>query len=359
LIDKPSELNVIGWSDGTIRLLDQTRLPDEETYVDVVDCAALAEAIRALRIRGAPALGVAAAYGLALVASRSSLADAASLLAEMQEAASLLKSTRPTAVNLGWALERVMGVARGSTTTAEMAEAALSEAKRIHQEEVEAGRAIGRFGANLVPASATVLTHCNTGALATAGYGTALAVIRIAHEQGKSIHVLVDETRPLLQGARLTAWELQRLGIPFTVIVDSAAGEMMRRGRVNCVIVGADRIAANGDVANKVGTYMLAVLAKENSVPFYVAAPTSTIDRSVATGEEIPIEERAPEEVTTVAGIRVAPRGTAAANPAFDVTPARYVTAIITEKGIARPPYDDTLRSSSASERAGMGASKW
>ena len=309
LIDKPSELNVISWSDGAIRLLDQTRLPEEEAYVDAVDCAALAEAIRALRIRGAPALGVAAAYGLALVAGRSSSADATAMLAEMQDAASLLKSTRPTAVNLAWALERVMGVARGSTTTAQMAEAALSEARRIHQEEVEAGRAIGRFGADLVPAGATVLTHCNSGALATAGYGTALAVIRTAHEQGTRINVLVDETRPLLQGSRLTAWELQRLGVPFTLIVDSAAGEMMRRGRVNCVIVGADRIAANGDVANKVGTYMLAVLAKENRVPFYVAAPTSTIDRSIATGEDIPIEERSPEEVTTLAGSELRPRG--------------------------------------------------
>ena len=263
----------------------------------------------------------------------------------------MLRSTRPTAVNLAWALERVLGAARGSSQTTEIAANALSEARRIHQEEIEAGRAIGRLGAELIPAGATVLTHCNTGALATAGYGTAFAVIRTAHEQGKRIHVLVDETRPLLQGARLTAWELQRLGIPFTIIVDSAAGEMMRRGRVDCVIVGADRIAANGDVANKVGTYSLAVLAKENALPFYVVAPTSSVDLSVARGDSIPIEERSPDEVTSFAGRRVAPEGATAANPAFDVTPARYVTAIITEKGIVRPPYDEALARLARSER--------
>lgn len=355
------ELNVISWSAGTIRLLDQTRLPAEEAYVEIDDCRALAQAIREMRVRGAPALGVAAAYGVALAADRSPSTDSKQLLAQMEEAAALLRSTRPTAVNLAWALERVMGAARGSTGATKIAEAALSEARRIHQEEIEAGRAIGRFGAELIPAGATVLTHCNTGALATAGYGTALGVIRTAHEQGKRIHVLVDETRPLLQGARLTAWELQRLGIPFTIIVDSAAGEMMRRGRVDCVIVGADRIAANGDVANKVGTYSLAVLAKENGLPFYVAASTSTIDRSIASGNDIPIEERPAEEVTTFAGTRIAPEGTAAANPAFDVTPARYVAAIITEKGIVRPPYEVTLFRLSESGRRVMrtGASKW
>jgi methylthioribose-1-phosphate isomerase len=354
-------LNVISWSAGTIRLLDQTRLPAEEAYVEIDDCRALAEAIREMRVRGAPALGVAAAYGLALAANRSSSTNSKELLAQMEEAAALLRSTRPTAVNLAWALERVMGAARGSTGVAKTAEATLSEARRIHREEIEAGRAIGRFGAELIPAGATVLTHCNTGALATAGYGTALGVIRTAHEQGKRIHVLVDETRPLLQGTRLTAWELQRLGIPFTVIVDSAAGEMMRRGRADCVIVGADRIAANGDVANKVGTYSLAVLAKENSLPFYVAAPTSTVDLSIATGDDIRIEERPPEEVTTVAGKRIVPEGTVAANPAFDVTPSRYITAIITEKGIARPPFDEALPQSSETHGSASrtGAPKW
>jgi methylthioribose-1-phosphate isomerase len=336
-------INVIAWNAGRIRLLDQSRLPAEEAYLELDDCPSLAEAIREMRIRGAPALGVAAAYGLALAAGRSSATDVTRLLAEMAEAAAMLRSTRPTAVNLAWALERVMGAARGSSTQTEVAAVALSEAKRIHQEEIEAGRAIGRLGAELIPAGATVLTHCNTGALATAGYGTALAAIRTANEQGKRPHVLVDETRPLLQGARLTAWELQRLGVPFTIIVDGAAGEMMRRGRVDCVIVGADRIAANGDVANKVGTYSLAVLAKEHGLPFYVAAPTSTIDGSTASGDDIPIEERAADEVTTIAGRRIAPEGAPAANPAFDVTPARYVAAIITENGIARKPFGTSL----------------
>jgi methylthioribose-1-phosphate isomerase len=354
------EPNVVSWNAGRIRLLDQSCLPSEEAYLEIDDCRALAEAIREMSIRGAPALGVAAAYGLALAASRSSAVDPAGLLAQMEEAAEMLRSTRPTAVNLAWALERVLGAARGSAGATAMAEVALSEARRIHQEEIEAGRAIGRLGAGLVLADATVLTHCNTGALATAGYGTALGVIRTAHEKGKRIRVLVDETRPLLQGARLTAWELQRLGIPFTVIVDGAAGEMMRRGRVDCVVVGADRIAANGDVANKVGTYSLAVLAKENRLPFYVAAPTSTIDLSTATGDDIPIEERPQEEVTAFAGTRTMPDGAAAANPAFDVTPARYVGAIITEKGVARPPYDEALsRLSESTHTMRTGASKW
>ena len=355
------EPNVVSWNAGRIRLLDQSRLPAEEAYLEIDDCRVLAKAIREMRIRGAPALGVAAAYGLALAASRSSAVDPAGLLAQMEEAAEMLRSTRPTAVNLAWALERVLGAARESAGATAMAEVALSEAGRIHREEIGAGRAIGRLGAKLVAAGATVLTHCNTGALATAGYGTALGVIRTAHEQGKRIRVLVDETRPLLQGARLTAWELQRLGIPFTVIVDGAAGEMMRRGRVDCVVVGADRIAANGDVANKVGTYSLAVLAKENEVPFYVAAPTSTIDLSIATGDDIPIEERPPEEVTTFAGTRTTPDGAAAANLAFDVTPARYVGAVITERGIARPPYDESLARllGTGARAVKTGASKW
>jgi len=351
LTAEPLELNVISWNAGRIRLLDQSRLPFEEAYLDIDDVAALANAIREMRIRGAPALGVAAAYGLALAAYRGQ---------SLEAAAEILGATRPTAVNLAWALKRVMGAARGSKAT-EIAASALDEARCIHNEENGAGRAIGRFGADLVPKGATVLTHCNTGALATAGFGTALAVIRTSHEQGKRIHVLVDETRPLLQGARLTAWELQRLNIPFTVIVDAAAGEMMRRGKVDCIIVGADRIAANGDVANKVGTYSLAVLAKENNLPFYVAAPTSTIDTSTASGDDISIEERSAHEVTTFAGERITPEGAAGANPAFDITPARYVTAIITEKGVIRPPYNKTL-----TQMAGVsgrvvktGASKW
>ncbi len=348
---EPLELNVISWNAGRIRLLDQTRLPYEETYLEIDNVAALAKAIQEMRIRGAPALGIAAAYGLALAAAHGD---------SIEGAARLLRSTRPTAVNLSRALERVMAAARGSRAASEVAAKTLEEARRIHDEEIEAGRAIGRLGVDLISPGATILTHCNTGALATAGYGTAFAVIRTAHEQGKDVHVLVDETRPLLQGARLTAWELQRLSIPFTVIVDGAAGEMMRRHRVDCVIVGADRIAANGDVANKVGTYSIAVLAKENEIPFYVVAPTSTIDFSTATGEDIPIEERDMAEVSTFAGIRTTPQNTTAANPAFDVTPARYVTAIVTEKGIARPPFKESLSllSKSSTPTAG-GGSRW
>jgi methylthioribose-1-phosphate isomerase len=352
LTAKSPEPNVIAWNAGGVRLLDQSRLPDEEVYVEIDDCDALADAIRRLLVRGAPALGVAAGYGLALAAARSSSTSAAEVLSEIEEAARLLRSSRPTAVNLTWALKRVLDAARRASQPSEIAASTLSEARRIQREEIEAGRAIGRLGAELMAEGAMVLTHCNTGALATAGYGTAFAVIRAAHEQGKRIHVLVDETRPLLQGARLTAWELQRLSIPFTIIVDSAAGETMRRGRVDCIVVGADRIAGNGDVANKIGTYSLAVLAKENAVPFYVVAPTSTIDLSIASGDGIPIEERTPDEVTSFAGKRVAPEGADAANPAFDVTPARYVTAIVTEKGIVRPPYHEALSRLSRGKRA-------
>ena len=344
-------MNVISWNAGRIRLLDQTRLPSEETYLEIDDVAALAKAIREMRIRGAPALGITAAYGLALAAAHGD---------SIEEAARLLRSTRPTAVNLSRALERVMASARGSTAASEVAAKTLEEARRIHGEEIEAGRAIGRLGADLISAGATILTHCNTGALATAGYGTAFAVIRTAHEQGKDVRVLVDETRPLLQGARLTAWELQRLSIPFTVVVDGAAGEMMRRHRVDCIIVGADRIAANGDVANKVGTYSLAVLAKENGLPFYVAAPISTIDFSTATGDDIPIEERDMAEVTVFAGVRTTPQDAIAANPAFDVTPARYIGAIVTEVGIVRPPFEETLsRLLKSGAAAGKGTPKW
>jgi methylthioribose-1-phosphate isomerase len=351
LTEEPAEIDVISWNAGNIRLLDQTRLPFEEVYLDIDTVEALAKAIREMRIRGAPALGVAAGYGLALAAARRE---------SLEKAANLLKATRPTAVNLVWALERVKGAARGLTASSEVAAKTLAEAQRIHREEIEAGRAIGRLGADLISPGANVLTHCNTGALATAGYGTALAVIRTSDERGKHIHVFVDETRPLLQGARLTAWELKRLGIPFTLIVDSAAGEMMRRRKVECVITGADRITSNGDVANKVGTYSLAVLANENGLPFYVAAPTSTIDLSLASGDDIPIEERAAEEVTSFGRVRVAPEGVAAANPAFDVTPARYVTAIITEKGTARPPYQESLTTMIKSNAtAKTGASKW
>jgi len=336
-------LEIIAWHDGKVRLLDQTRLPEEEVHIEIADVDGLAAAICEMRIRGAPALGVAAAYGLALAAAASSAAARDDLLAHLSRAAGTLAATRPTAVNLPWALRRVLAAAETAPNVEAARHAVLAEARDIHQESLEADRRLSELGAELMPEAGAVLTHCNTGALATAGYGTALGVLRAAHGRGKKIRVYATETRPLLQGARLTAWELLREGIPATLIVDGAAGSLLRRGLVACVIVGADRIAANGDVANKVGTYGLAVLAHENGVPFYVAAPSTTVDLSLADGDDIPIEERAAGEVTSFAGRRIAPEGVEVANPAFDVTPHRYVTAIITERGIAREPYTESL----------------
>jgi methylthioribose-1-phosphate isomerase len=335
----------IDWSDGRLRLLDQTRLPQEEVWLTLADHRQVAEAIRSMRVRGAPAIGVAAAYGLALAAGATGVSDRDGLLVELRAAAEELAGTRPTAVNLSWALRRVLTAAEAAPDAESMRRVVLEEAQRIQREDVEANRRLGRLGAALVPDGATVLTHCNTGALATAGYGTALGVVRAAAEQGKRVRVIVTETRPLLQGARLTAWELARDGIDCTLIVDNAAGALMRRGEVDLVIVGADRIAANGDVANKIGTYTLAVLAREHGLPFYVAAPTSTIDLSLPTGDDIAIEERSAEEVTTAGGRRIAPEGVAVANPAFDVTPDRLIDAIVTERGVAWPPYAESLRS--------------
>src|SRR3990170_1853755 len=325
---------------GSVRLIDQTRLPREEVYVETADYRDLARAIREMQVRGAPLIGITAAYALALAARQAAASEKAALMARLREAAAELRATRPTASNLAWALDRMLRLAEGATDAPAALEA---EALRIHQEDVAACRRIGANGAALLPDRATLLTHCNTGSLATGGYGTALGVVRAAWEQGKLEHVYITETRPLLQGARLTAWELQRDGIPFTLIVDGAAGQLLRRGLAGAVVVGADRIAANGDVANKVGTYTLAALARENGAPFYVAAPTSTIDLDTPSGDLIPIEERAAEEVTTLAGVATTPEGIAAANPAFDVTPAAYVTAIITESGVARPPYETSL----------------
>jgi methylthioribose-1-phosphate isomerase len=336
-------LEIIAWCDGHVRLLDQTRLPEDEVYLEITDVDGLAAAIRQMRVRGAPALGVAAAYGLALAAIASAAADRDELLIDLRRAATTLAATRPTAVNLPWALRYVLTAAEAAPDAGAIRQAVLAEARRIHQESLAADRRLSELGADLIPDGAAVLTHCNTGALATAGYGTALGVLRAAHERGKRVHVYVTETRPLLQGARLTAWELLREGIPATLIADAAAGGLLRRGPLACVVVGADRIAANGDVANKVGTYGLAVLAHENGVPFYVAAPFNTVDLSLAGGDDIPIEERAPDEVTTFAGQRVAPEGVHVLNPAFDVTPHRYLTAIITERGIAREPYTQSL----------------
>jgi methylthioribose-1-phosphate isomerase len=342
----PASLGIepIAWTNDRLRLLDQTRLPTEEIWLELDDERQVAVAIREMRVRGAPAIGVTAAYGVTLSARRITAGDMPAFLSQLEEAIAILSATRPTAVNLFWALERMRKVAQSCTTPDEARARLLAEALAIHTQDVAANRRMGRFGADLIPDGATVLTHCNAGALATAGYGTALGVIRAAREAGKAVKVVADETRPLLQGARLTAWELMRDGIETTLIADTMTGSFMRRGLITCVVVGADRIAANGDVANKIGTYQVAVLAKEHSIPFYVAAPTSTLDLSLASGDDIPIEERKPEEVTHFGGVQTAPDGITVANPAFDVTPARYVTAIITERGIARAPYEESLR---------------
>ena len=324
--------------DGRVRLIDQTKLPHDETYLETSDYRDLVRAISQMKVRGAPLIGITAAYALALASRQTSATDRDEFMSLLRTAAEELRATRPTAVNLAWALERALQVAEGAADPQSAIDALETEARRIHEEDVAACHAIGANGASLLDAGTTLLTHCNTGALATGGYGTALGVVRVAWEQGMLERLYVTETRPLLQGARLTAWELQRERIPFTLVVDSAAGSLMRRGLVGAVVVGADRIAANGDVANKIGTYTLAVLAGENGVPFYAAAPVSTIDPNTPSGDDIPIEERDPAEVTALAGM-----GTTAANPAFDVTPSGYVTAIITENGVASPPYEASL----------------
>lgn len=336
-------VETIEWTDGGVVMIDQTRLPLEEKYVTCRNYEEVATAIRDMIIRGAPAIGVAAAMGVAIGVMQ---AEAAELDRQVEAICATLAGTRPTAVNLFWAIDRMKRVyagMRGQPIEA-IRKRLVEEARLVREEDIAICRAIGRNGAALVPDGRTILTHCNAGALATAGYGTALGVIRAAVEAGKKVDVFADETRPFLQGARLTVWELQQDGIPTTLITDNMAGHFMKAGRIGCVVVGADRIAANGDVANKVGTYSVAVLAKENGVPFFVAAPVSTLDLTLESGDEIPIEERAAAEVTHVFGHAVAPAGTMVANPAFDVTPARYVTAIITEKGVARAPYGESLR---------------
>jgi methylthioribose-1-phosphate isomerase len=338
-------VDTIAYADGAVLLLDQTLLPTEVVVRECRTAAAVAEAIRTMRIRGAPALGVAAAYAMALGARDYAGDDPAALRAHLAAVAEEVRATRPTAVNLFWGVDRALGVADaalgGGVVAARAALLALAE--HLREEDVALNRQMGAHGATLVPDGARVLTHCNAGALATAGYGTALGVLRGAVEAGKRLHVYVDETRPFLQGARLTAWELHAEGIPLTLIADNMAGYFMARGQIDLVVVGADRIAANGDVANKIGTYSVAVLAHAHGIPFYVAAPTSTIDLSLPTGEGIPIEERSPSEITHFAGRRVAPEGIGVANPAFDVTPHRYVTAIVTERGILRAPYGPAL----------------
>jgi methylthioribose-1-phosphate isomerase len=330
-----------------VRLLDQRKLPGETVYVTCATAEETAQAIRAMVVRGAPAIGVAAAFGVAAAATASAELSESEMDRAIADACARMAAARPTAVNLFWALARMQRAASGArasaATNVHLAEVLEREAQSIHDEDLAACRAIGRLGASLVPAEAAVLTHCNAGGLATAGYGTALGVIRGAVEAGKKVRVLAGETRPFLQGARLTAWELMSDGIATTLIADVAAGSLMRAGSVDLVVVGADRIAANGDVANKIGTYPLAVLARENAIPFYVAAPVSTIDLACPDGSRIPIEERDPAEVTEVAGRRIAPAGVGVVNPAFDMTPARYIAAIVTERGIARAPYEVSL----------------
>jgi len=336
----------IEWRDNKVVMIDQTRLPGEEVYNEYADFQSVAEAIRGMIIRGAPAIGVAAAMGIALGA-REIIADThESFFRQLDNVCNVMARTRPTAVNLFWAIERMKRVAEDhrDKDLNSIREILKAEAIRIEEEDLEICRAIGRNGAPLIKEGATILTHCNAGGLARAGYGTALGVIRAAHEAGKRIQVFADETRPWLQGARLTSWELMKDGIPVTLISDNMAGYFMRKGEIDVCVVGADRIAANGDTANKIGTYSVAVLAKENKIPFYVAAPVSTLDLSLKSGEDIPIEERHSREVTHLQGLPVAPEGVKVRNPAFDVTPARYIAGIITEKGVVRGDYEKELR---------------
>jgi methylthioribose-1-phosphate isomerase len=341
-------IRTIEWTDEGVVMIDQRLLPGEEAYPVFRTYQEVAGAIRDMVVRGAPAIGVAAAMGVAVGARGLDAAlEPAEFDAALEPVYETLAATRPTAVNLFWAIERMRRVARearaGGADNAALQQRLVDEAIRMHGEDVEANRRMGRFGADLLPNEGVVLTHCNAGALATAGYGTALGVIRAAVEAGKRIAVFADETRPFLQGARLTSWELHKDDIPVTLITDSMAGHFMKSGQIDCVVVGSDRIAANGDVANKIGTYTVAVLAHENNIPFYVAAPTSTVDLDCPTGDDIPIENRDVSEVTTVGNRVLAPEGIEVANPAFDVTPARYVTAIITERGVAREPYTVSL----------------
>ena len=341
-------LPTIEWQDDVVVMVDQRKLPSREVYVRCRTAQEIAKAIRTMVIRGAPAIGVAAAMGLALGARKSKAKGTKQFAAEFTKTCDVMAATRPTAVNLFWAINRMKGAfaegAQAGESPDEIAARLEREARRIHDEDVASCRAIGAHGAALVPDHARVLTHCNAGALATAGYGSALGVIRAAVEQGKRLAVFADETRPFLQGARLTAWELVRDGIDTTVITESMAGPLMRAGEIDVVVVGADRIAANGDTANKIGTYTVAVLAREHKIPFYVAAPLSTIDLSTPDGEHIPIEERDQREVTHFGSVRVTPEGALIRNPAFDVTPHRYVAAIITERGVCHPPYLESLK---------------
>ena len=345
----------IEWTDRGVVMLDQRLLPGEEISYIYTSYREVAKAIRDMVIRGAPAIGVAAAMGVALGVLHSSAKSVEALRAEFPEICDTLAKTRPTAVDLFWAIERMKRrFAELTAQTSELSkirQAMVEEARQVHLEKKATDEAIGRFGAEFMPSDGQVMTQCNAGALATGGIGSALGVIRIAYQQGKKLHVLVPETRPYLQGARLTAWELHKGGIPLTLITDNMVGHFLKTGKVGAIVTGADRIAANGDTANKIGTYQIAVLAKENNVPFYIAAPVSTFDLSIASGDQIPIEERSAAEVTHIQGVRIAP-DVPAAHPAFDVTPARYIAAIFTERGVAKPPYTQSLASLANSKAA-------
>ena len=348
-----SSFHSVQWLDkGVVRMLDQRKLPHETIYNEYTTAEQVAEAIHDMVIRGAPAIGAAAAYGLCLVGAHTRHDSATGLQMELNEAAETLRQARPTAVNLFWAIDRMMNRLNDPALDSieALQAAALAEAEAIAAEDVAINKQIGRNAMPLVPDGATIIHHCNTGSLATVDYGTALGIIRMAHEEGKNVFALVDETRPRLQGGRLTAYELQQYGVPFQVIVDGASGHFMRVKGVDLCVVGADRVAANGDTANKIGTYNLAVVAHENGVPFYVAAPTTTIDLATPTGDEIEIEERPALEITTVGTWQITPDDTPVGNPAFDVTPAKYITAIISEKGVAYPPFEKSLAALMANE---------
>lgn len=339
-------IKTVEWTSLGVRFIDQRRLPTEEVYEVCKSYEEVATAIRDMTVRGAPAIGVSAAMGVAIGMQQSDATDMAAFSAHFDRVAKLIGETRPTAVNLFWGIRRMKAKfdSLAARPIPQIKDALVAEAQLMLVEDIASNRAMGKHGAVLMPSSGSVLTHCNAGALATCGYGTALGVIRAAVSAGKQIHVFADETRPFLQGSRLTAWELMKDGIPTTVIADNMAGAMMRQGKIQAVIVGADRIAANGDVANKIGTYSVAVLAREHGIPFYVAAPFSTVDLNTPHGDQIPIEQRSPLEVTHHAGKQVAPTGVMVENPAFDVTPNKYVTAIITERGIAKAPFADSLK---------------
>jgi len=339
-------MRTVEWQDGALMMIDQRALPWQLEFVRLESAEAVAESIRDMTVRGAPAIGAAAAFGLALAARQSKANTIDALISDLRKAGNLLKAARPTAVNLAWAVDKLLDIATSGEfpNPDDLREVLLTAAQQIADDDVAINSRMGAHGAELVADGATVLHHCNTGALATVDYGTALGVVRAAFEAGKHIHVLLDETRPRLQGSRLSAWELERLGVSYEIIPDTAAGYFMARSEVDIILVGADRIAANGDFANKIGTYQLAIMAREHSIPFYTVAPTSTIDLGLRSGEQIPIEQRDPAEVTTPYGSKIVPAHFKARNPAFDVTPYRYLSGIVTENGIARPPFTESLR---------------